>query len=50
MTKFISKNTDVACIQLEINGIYRDPENEKEFSALVASLTEIIEYFAFCDW
>ncbi len=50
VTKFISENTDVACIQLEINGIYRDPENEKEFSALVASLTEIIEYFAFCDW
>lgn len=50
VTKFISENTNTACIQLEINGIYRDPENEEEFLCLVGGLQKIINVLAAIDW
>lgn len=50
VTKFISESMDTSCIQLEINGIYRDPENENEFLILVSSLMEIINMFGSIDW
>lgn len=50
VTKYISENTSTSCIQLEINGLYRDPENITEFTALVNSLIELINYFASCNW
>lgn len=50
VTKFISENTDTSCIQLEINGLYRNPENSIEFMALVNSLIELINIFNSTDW
>lgn len=50
VTKFISENTDTVCVQLEINRIYREPENEQEFMALIRSLKELIEYLAGYAW
>lgn len=50
VTKFISENTETACIQLEINGCYRDPENEKEFICLIDGLIEIINILSNIDW
>lgn len=50
ITKYISENTDTACIQLEINRLYRDPQNEREFMALVDSMIELIERFNMSDW
>lgn len=50
VTKYISENTSTACIQLEINGIYRKPENELELLALVNSLKELIHILAKIDW
>ena len=50
VTKYISQNTSTACVQLEINGIYRDPENEQEFMAMVGSLKTLIEILAEIDW
>lgn len=50
VTKFISENTDTPCIQLEINGNYRNPENEEEFVGLVEALIGIINYFSEYDW
>lgn len=42
VTKYISENTGTACIQLEVNGQYRDPENEEAFHTLVLSLQQLI--------
>lgn len=50
VTKFISDNTSTACIQLEINGNYRDPKNESMFRALIESLVRIIDSLARIDW
>lgn len=50
VTKFISENTDTPCIQLEINGNYRSPENEEEIIGLVEALASIINYFSVYDW
>lgn len=44
ITKYISENTSTACMQLEINGVYRDPANEIEFKALVKSLKDLIDF------
>lgn len=43
VTKYISENTATACIQLEVNGQYRDPENQKAFHMLILSLQQLIE-------
>lgn len=50
VTKFISENTNTACIQLEINGIYRDPANQIEFIALINSLKELINILQGIGW
>ena len=50
VTKYISSNTETACIQLEINGHYRDPENEELFAGLIEALVKIVEYFSKLDW
>lgn len=50
VTKYISENTSTACIQLEINGHYRDPDNEEMFAGLVEALIKIISYFSKLDW
>lgn len=42
ITRFISENTDTACIQLEINRYYREPENKEAFISLVGGLEKII--------
>lgn len=43
VTKNISDSTDTDCLQLEINGEFRNPENKEQFEALVKSLKQIIE-------
>ena len=50
VTKNISENTDTDCLQLEINGEFRNPNNEEQFMALVNSLAQIIEKLANIDW
>lgn len=46
ITKYISENTKTACIQLEINRNYREPNNEEALEALLDGLTEIINRFS----
>lgn len=50
VTKYISKNTNTACIQLEINETYRNPANQIEFAALIKSLKELIDILQSIDW
>lgn len=50
VTKYISENTDTPCIQLEINGNYRNPDNKEAFIALVDALINIVNYFATLNW
>ena len=50
VTKYISENTNVSCVQLEINGIYRTPENSNEFSQLVNGLICLIKILSRIDW
>lgn len=50
VTKYISKNTETACVQLEINGNYRDPSNKEAFDCLIESLIEIIRHFSDIKW
>lgn len=50
VTKYISSSTKVACAQLEINGIYRNPENIDEFSRLIEGLIYLINILGKIDW
>lgn len=50
VTKYISGITQVSCAQLEINRIYRDPENAREFSKLVEGLIYLINILGKIDW
>lgn len=50
VTKSISERSKTACIQLEINGEYRNPDNQNEFISLVESLIAIINFFSKIDW
>lgn len=50
VTKYISSTTKVACAQLEINGIYRNPENTEEFSKLIEGLIYLINILGKIDW
>ena len=42
ITSFISENSDCKCLQLEINGLYRWPDDEMKFHAIIETLQEII--------
>ena len=50
VTKYISENTSVPCVQLEINRIYRDPQNEVEIEALIKGLIELIHLLETFEW
>ncbi len=50
VTKFISENTETACIQLEINSSYRDPNNKLEFLKLIDGLICIIKELSGTNW
>lgn len=50
ITKYISENTNTASIQLEINGIYRNPDNYEEFYELVGGLIESVNKLAKLKW
>lgn len=50
VTKYISSSTKVACAQLEINGIYRNPENIDEFSRLIEGLIYLTNILGKIDW
>lgn len=50
VTKFITENTSTAGIQLEINALYRNPENIKECNALIEGLIELIEKLRNAKW
>ena len=46
VTKYISENTETACVQIEINRELRTPDNEEAFCALLEGLTRIIKAFS----
>lgn len=50
VTRYISRATKVACVQLEINGIYRNPDNVDEFSKLIDGLVHLINILGKIDW
>lgn len=50
VTKNISDNTKTDCLQLEINGEYRNPNNEEQFKAVIGALTQSIKKLAAVDW
>ena len=50
VTRYISRNTDTACIQLELNRNFRDPQNPEQFMGLIEALSGIIDFFAGLDW
>ena len=50
VTKNISENTQTDCLQLEINGEYRNPNNKGQFRAIIAALKQIIEELGEVDW
>ena len=50
ITKYISQNTPVACVQLEINAIYRNCENPGHFSQLLKGLMLIVYLLGEIDW
>ena len=50
VTKNISDNTQTDCLQLEINGEYRNPNNREQFRAIIKALTQIIKELAKIDW
>lgn len=43
ITKFISRNSQCACAQLEINGLYRNLKNKENVLNLINTLIKIIE-------
>ncbi len=50
MTNYISSATKTACIQLEINGEYRDLDNKEKVLSLTSAFKEIIEMLSNIDW
>lgn len=50
ITKYISKNTNAACIQIEINNNYRNPEQRENFNILIKCFIELIDIFSKIDW
>lgn len=51
VTKYISRANDkVACVQLEINRIYRNPDNVNEFSKLIEGFVHLINILGKIDW
>lgn len=50
ITNYISSNTDTACIQLEINGEYRNLENKDKVIKLIIAIRAVIDVLANLDW
>ena len=50
VTKFISKQTATACLQLEINSIYRSTEYKEELLRCIQGLRLVISILAKIDW
>lgn len=50
VTKHISEHTDCACVQLEINAIYRDVNGPANFMKLLEGLSYIIATLGRVDW
>ena len=50
ITKGISGTTDTACLQLEINAEYRNPNNQAQFTALITALQQIIQKLSALNW
>lgn len=50
VTKNIADNTQTDCLQLEINGEYRNPNNKEQFEAIITALLQIIRELAAFDW
>lgn len=50
VTKGISETTDTACLQLEINAEYRNPNNQEQFTTLITALQQIIQNLSALDW
>lgn len=50
VTKYVSENSNCSCIQLEINGAFRDTNNTKDFLKLLEGLSCIINTLGNIDW
>lgn len=50
ITNYISKQSDTACVQLEINGLYRDFSHEDRLYSVIVGLTDIITQANSVDW
>lgn len=50
ITKGISGTTDTACLQLEINAEYRNPDNQAQFMALMNAMQQIIQRLSVLNW
>ena len=50
ITKYISQNTDTACIQLEISHLCRDMEKAENMEKTVQALIDAITILATADW
>lgn len=50
ITKYISQNTDTACIQLEISRLCRDLEKAENMEKTVQALIDAITILAAADW
>ncbi len=50
ITRVISENSDTACMQLEINRIYRDPDHPEEMKAMAEGLKNLVNLLGDTDW
>lgn len=50
VTNFVSRETKIPCIQLEINRLYRDPKQKERFESLVDGLEKAIRTLVQVDW
>lgn len=50
ITKYISSHSSTACLQLEINALYRSKENSRQLVQCIKGLTNIVETLGKVDW
>ena len=50
VTKYISENTSCNCVQLEINGAYRDFDNREDLLKFFSGLKMIVDTLGSIDW
>lgn len=50
ITSFISRNTETACIQLEVNGKFRNLEDTGKLASVLHALVELVTTLGRLDW